>query len=450
MNGLTRASTLLYPPRTHGPHHEQVDPQRAELAHLFRRAGFGAWSAELDAAQRAGYTATVDALLRPAAAAAPPPDLGPEPRRPGKQGDPAAKQQYRTARRAQQQAITAWWLHRMAGAEHPFPEKLTLFWHGHWATSIRKVNSARLMLAQNETLRTHAAGDFRVLARAMVRDPALLVWLDGPRNRKTLPNENLARELMELFTLGIGHYTEDDVREAARALTGWRVNKASGSAALRPAQHDDRPKTVLCTTADLDDQSLVDLLVAQAASARFVVTRLWRRFVAPADPPADAMARLLQAYGPHRDVRALARAILLDPVFRSTEIRNALVKQPIEYVVGVLRALRVDPAPDVSTALRDLGQVPFAPPTVGGWPAGSAWLTTSSAQARLGFAQWAVARADLTVVQHEPPAARPDAVARLLSVDAWTPRTRTALAAASVDTPRLVTLALVAPEYVVS
>lgn len=432
-----------------------VQPQRAELAHLFRRAGFGARPAELDAAMTAGYAATVEALVRPATtdagrSATPLPTLGAEPRRPGKKGDAGAKEAYRKGRRAQQQAIVGWWLARMVAAEHPHPEKLTLFWHGHWATSIRKVNSARLMLAQNETLRTLGAGDFRELARTMVHDPALLIWLDGPKNRKNLPNENLSREFMELFTLGIGNYTEDDVREAAGALTGWRVNRATGVAALRPAQHDERPKTVLGHTANFDDRSLVDLLVAQPASGRFVVTRLWHRFVAPADPPPDAMARLLRAYGPHRDVRALIRAMLLDPVFRSPAVRHALVKQPIEYVVGAMRALRVEPTPAVSASLRDLGQVPFLPPTVGGWPAGSAWLTTSSAQARLAFAQWAAGRADLSAVERQPPAARLDAVAGLLSVDAWTPRTRTALAAASVDATRLVTLALVSPEYVVS
>lgn len=427
---------------------------RAELAHLHRRAGFGARPAELDASLTAGYAATVERLLHPGAdpgvAATPAPDFGAEPDRPSKDAGKEQKQAYGKTRRAEAGTLVTWWLDRMVRAEQPFGEKLTLLWHDHWATSIQKVKSAGLMLRQNQTLRAHATGDFRLLARAMVQDPALLLWLDAPKNRRTLPNENLSRELMELFILGIGHYTEDDVREAARALTGWRVERVSGAVELRRAGHDDKPKTVLGKTGDFDDQSLVDLLVGQPSSARFVATRLWHRLVGPADPAPEVLARLLAAYGPGRDVRALVRAMLLEPAFRSREVRQALVKQPIEYVVGTLRALRLGASAEVLTALRGMGQVPFAPPNVGGWPAGSAWLTASAAQARLHFAQWAAQSADLGAVSAAVPAARVDAVARLLSVDAWTPRTRTALAAASPDAGRLLTLALVSPEYVVN
>ncbi|PZS25074.1 MAG: DUF1800 domain-containing protein [Pseudonocardiales bacterium] len=428
---------------------------RAELAHLYRRAGFGARPDELDAAVTAGYEATVGQLLHPSgpdagATATPPPGLGAAAGRPPKGAGKEQKRAYAKARRTQANTLVTWWLDRMVRADEPFGEKLTLLWHDHWATSIQKVKSAGLMLRQNQTLRAHGTGDFRMLARAMVQDPALLLWLDGPKNKRTLPNENLSRELMELFVLGIGHYTEDDVREAARALTGWRVDRVTGAAALRPAGHDDKPKTVLGRTADFDDQSLVDLLVAQPASAAFVATRLWHRLVSPADPSPDVLARLLSAYGPGQDVRALVRAMLLDASFRSPAVRHALVKQPIEYVVGTLRALRLGAAPEAIDALHGMGQVPFAPPNVGGWPAGSAWLTASTAQARLRFAEWAAGRADLAAVTAAVPAARIDGVARLLSVDSWTPRTRTALAAASTDPQRLVTLALVAPEYVVS
>lgn len=428
---------------------------RAELAHLYRRAGFGAQAAELDAAVARGYEATVLQLVQPPAAdpgvtATPLPQLGAAPRKPTKDSGNADKRTYRDAKRRQGETLVGWWLERMVRVNHPFPEKLTLLWHGHWATSIQKVKSAPLMLDQNQTLRSAGAGDFHGLARTMVHDPALLVWLDASKNKKTLPNENLSRELMELFVLGIGNYSEDDVREGARALTGWRVDKRTGAARLVAAQHDDRPKTVLKQTADFDDQSLVDLLVGQPASARFVVSRFWRRLVQPQDPPADAMARLLAAYGPGRDVRALLHAMLLDPAFRSPAARHALVKQPIEYVVGALRALRLAPAAQARVALRGLGQMPFAPPSVGGWPAGTAWLTSSAAQARVQFAEWAVSKADLSIVDSQRPAARIDAVARLLSVDAWTPRTRTALAAASTDSKRLLTLALASPEYIVN
>src|SRR5262249_30464232 len=158
-------------------------------------------------------------------------------------------------------------------------ERVTWFWHGHFATSVQKVRSARLMLQQNQTERQHALGDFSVLAKAMVVDPAILVWLDGQKNTAKAANENLARELMELFTLGINQYTEQDVRESARALTGWKVNRDGMTATLAPKQHDAKDKTVLGHTGPLDALSLVDILVAAPPSSRFIAQRLWYRLV---------------------------------------------------------------------------------------------------------------------------------------------------------------------------
>lgn len=438
--------------------------QRAELGHLLRRTGFGVTPAELDAAAGEGYAATVDRLLAaadgtagpdPGATRTPVPDLGPEPVPPGKSADQVTRRAYQQALHAQQQALLLWWLDRMVQVERPMTEKLTWYWHGHWATSIQKVRSARMMLAQNQTLRSLGAGDFRTLARAMVRDPALQIWLDAGLNRKAAPNENLGRELMELFTLGVGHYTETDVRQAARALTGWRVDRRHDTSRLVPAQHDTGAKTILEVTADFDDRSLVDLLVSRPDSARFVVGRLWYRVAAPGDPPADTMARLLAAYGPGRNVTAVLRALLLDPAFRGPGARLALVKQPVEYVVGALRALgvrvpRTGPAAQrLPGVLRGLGQLPFAPPNVGGWPSGRSWLTTSAEQARLDFAQWLVRQADLSALAALPAAARVDAVGRTLGVDAWTARSRTALGGLADSPPALTALALVTPEYLV-
>ncbi|MGB9376823.1 MAG: DUF1800 domain-containing protein [Mycobacteriales bacterium] len=431
-----------------------MEPQRAALAHLHRRAGFGASPETLDADLKIGYDAAVDRLLRPPAAdpgavATPAPRFDNVPR-PKRSEGADAKLAYRKARKEQTATLTGWWVQRMARVEHPFVEKLTLLWHNHWATSVQKSGPPGLMRDQIETLRRLGTGDFRDLARAMVRNPALLIWLDGPQNKQGKPNENLGRELMELFTLGVGNYSETDVREAARALTGWTVDQVAGTSRLSERRHDRGQKTILGETAAFDDRSLVDHIVAQPNSARHVATRLWTRLATPSGPPEDVMTRLVSAYGPGRNVSALVRAILLDPAFRSTSERGALVKQPVEYVVGVLRALRLPADRQAMAALRGLGQVPLRPPSVGGWPAGAAWLTPSSTQARLQFAQWAAKTADLSTVNSQPPAARIDGVARLLSVDAWTPRTRTALAAASVDTTRLVTLALVSPEYVVN
>ena len=428
--------------------------ERAEISHLLRRTGFGAAAAEVDAGVARGYEATVAALL----AGAPdrsvaPPDLGAELRRP--KDDPAARKEYAAQLKERSAALTLWWLDRMVATRTPFAERLSLTWHGHWATSLQKVRSPRLMLGQNETFRRLGRGDFRELARAMVRDPALLVWLDGQRNRKGQPNENLARELMELFTLGVGTYSEQDVKEAARALTGWRVDRAAGTAEPVPRWHDDGAKTVLGVTGELDDRGLVDVLTARPESARFVATRLWRRHGAPGDPPPATLDRLVAAYGPGRDVTALLRALLTDPDFRAPATRRALVAAPVEYVAGTYRSLGLRVPRDdrkagraLLAALTALGQVPFRPPSVGGWPAGAAWLSTAATRARLSFARTVAGAADLDAVAGAAPRDRPDAAARLLGLDGWTARTRAALTDAAADPVRLVTLALVSPEHV--
>lgn len=426
-----------------------IDQNRSAVAHLLRRAGFGASGAEIDAAVKAGYEATVSALVAPAgadpgAAATPPPDF-PAVKAP-KKGD--AQSDYQ---------MVEWWLGRMASVTQPLVEKRTFFFHGHFATSIQKVKSPGFMVQQNQTMRTLGGGDFGTLAHAMVRDPAMMLWLDSAGNTLKAPNENLARELMELFTLGVGNYTEDDVRAGARALTGWRLDP-DGKATLVPKLHDDTPKTILGRTADFDDTSFVDWILRQPASPAFVTGRFWARFGMPGPVPPDVSGRLLAAYGPNRDITALLRALFLDPVFRGPQARYALVKQPTEYVVGVLRALRikVDATGEskdnevLRTALTGLGQTPFYPPNVGGWPEGTAWLTTAAAQTRFGFAEWAVTKGDLSQVENSSPSQRIDAVAHLLGVDAFSDRSASALNEVVANPQQLVTLALLAPEYLVN
>ena len=426
-----------------------IDQNRSAVAHLLRRAGFGASGAEIDAAMKAGYEATVAALLSPGgadagAAATPPPDFAPV-KGPKKGGAP------------EDYALVAWWLARMAAVTQPLVEKRTFFWHGHFATSLQKVKSVGYMLKQNQTMRSLGGGDFSVLVHAMVRDPAMMLWLDSAGNTLKAPNENLARELMELFTLGVGNYTETDVREAARALTGWRLDPDGGST-LVPKLHDATSKTVLGKSANFDDASLVDWLVQQPASPKFIAARAWGRFGMPGPIPDDVSGRLQAAYGPGRDFSALLKALFLDPVFRGPQARYALVKQPTEYVVGVLRALKIkidatENSKDVQalrSALSGLGQIPFYPPNVGGWPEGTAWLTTAAAQTRFVFAEWAVGKGDLSQVADAAPSQRIDAVAHLLGVDAYSDRSAAALREVVADPKQLVTLALVAPEYLVN
>ena len=415
---------------------------RGQVAALLRRATFGPTAAELDAAERAGYAATVDRLLSPRAADAggvDPPPLDPDPAAAlTKDSTREQRQRARQQQREQTQRLALWWLDRMVTAGDQLGEKLVFFWHGHWATSVQKVRSAALMRGQLDTLRRHGRGELRDLATAMVTDPALILWLDGHRNTGKAPNENLARELMELFTLGPGHYTEADVKAAARALTGWTVDRAKGTATFVRRRHDSAPRTVLGETAAFDARSLVALLCRQPAARTFVAGRLWLRFASEAvPPPADLSGTA---------ALPLLRAIFTHPSFAGAAGQH--VKEPVEWAVGAMRQLGVRPSvlsaqkrKQLLAGLDAMGQVPLRPPSVGGWPSGAAWLTTSSLQARARLAR--LLAQDATV---EVPDA--DGLARLLAVDGWSARTLAALKPIRGGTQRL-TAALISPEYTV-
>jgi uncharacterized protein (DUF1800 family) len=432
------------------------------VVHLLRRATFGPTASEVDAADRAGFDATLNQLLNPTGAdlgANPVPALGPDPYASlGRNPSDADRQKAQQARREQIMTVEQWWLTRMVAARHQFTEKLVFFWHGHWATSVQKVKSGPLMLNQLNIFRTRGRGDTAALVKAMLRDPALILWLDGQRNTRQAPNENLSRELMELFTLGIGGgYTEDDIKAGARALTGWTIDRTTGTATLAPNRHDAGSKTILGVTAAFNADSYADLLVAQPAHAIFLARRLWFRFASGEPLDGAVEARLAGAYRSSRDVIALARALFTDSAFAAT--RGQLVKQPVEWLVGAIRqlglesALSGDKRRQLLGGLDGLGQVPLRPPSVGGWPSGAAWLTTSSLQVRLrvaGVLASSIGPAVTGPLGTGSPEARIAALARLLVVDAWTDRTRAALTEAAGDARRLLTVGLVSPEYTVS
>ena len=434
---------------------------RASVAHLLRRATFGPTATEIDEATKSGVEATVDRLLRPStadrgAAATPVPEFGPDPY--AERGGGLSREEKlrrKQTRREQVQALTEWWLTRMAAAEHQLTEKMVFFWHGHWATSVQKVKSAPLMLGQLKTFREYGRADFLTLTRAMLRDPALILWLDGQRNTSRAPNENLARELMELFTLGVGAYSEADIKAGARALTGWTVDRAAGTSTVASRRHDRGDKTILGVTAPFDADSYADLLVRQPAHARFLATRLWTRF-GSAEPQAATVDRLVSAYGQGRDVDGMLRALLLDDSFGAS--RGQLVKQPVEWLVGAIRQLRISTGADglkkqrISGGLRALGQLPLRPPSVGGWPTGTAWLTTSSALERLRLAVALASAAHdsvLSSLDSGSTASAADALAHTLAVDGWTDRTRAALAEAGGNPRRRLAVGLASPEYAV-
>ncbi len=284
-------------------------------------------------------------------------------------------------------ALRSWWLTEMLVTPLPLTEKMTLFWHNHFVSGQQKVRSPQLMYRQNDLLRRHALGNFGELLHAVARDPAMVIYLDSASNRKGQPNENFAREVMELFTLGEGNYGEHDIKEMARAFTGWSINPETGEFLFRPFAHDDGEKTVLGRTGNFDGDAALDILLAQPQTAEFIVTKLWREFVSPSPDPAE-VRRIARIFRDSRyDIRAALGALLVSDAFYATKNRAALIKSPVELVVGTLRQFNFgtgDVMPFVLTA-NQLGQALFAPPNVKGWPGGEAWINSSTLLARKSF-----------------------------------------------------------------
>ena len=281
--------------------------------------------------------------------------------------------------------LKIWWLYRMRYSANPLIEKLTLFWHNHFATSNAKVNSIPFMLAQNELIRSQAAGDFKSLLHGMSRDTAMLIWLDGNANRKRHPNENFAREIMELFALGVGNYTERDIQEAARAFTGWHVR--DGQFWKNRLQHDESPKTVFGQTGLFDGNDIVEICLSQASCPRFLAMKLAKTFVCP-EPSEEAitvLANRIRQEDYH--LAPVLRELFASAWFFDPQNRRSIIKSPLDLVLGSLRTL-TEPIrwPGVAKLLADLGQNVFEPPSVKGWEGGRLWISSSSLLQRANFA----------------------------------------------------------------
>lgn len=353
----------------------------------------------------------------------------------------------------QMMSLTHWWIRRMVATDQPASEKLTFLWHNHFATSAKKVRLAGLMAAQNQKLRELALGDFGSLAYAMLTDAAMIKWLDGQQNKSGSPNENLSREFMELFALGHGNgYTENDVREGARALTGWRVED-DHEARLNLERHDDRVKSILGTTGRIGAKKFCELVIGQGDSARFVTSRWWQQVATNAPPSEEVSRRLIAAYGPARDLGALTAAILTHPEFLTGE--SNVIASPVDWVVGLIRALEVDikPAKQVNAvvaALTSLAQLPFYPPDVGGWPAGRGWLSTSTVVTRFRIARKMAERGNISLVEEAATTDRIDAAGYLMGIGVWSDRSVAALTPLRDDPVALIVGVANTPEYLTS
>lgn len=364
-----------------------------DARHLLGRTGFGAAPAEIAAFARLSREAAVERLLAPVAAmpGTQPPGLDYLPPRRFRDGSDEDKRAMQRDQLRKVVEMKGWWVGEMlaAGPAEALRERMTLFWHNHFVSGAQKVKSSKLLLDQNQLLRRHAIGNFGQLLHAVSRDPAMLVYLDAATNRRGQPNENFAREVMELFTLGEGHYGEQDIREAARAFTGWSIEPDTGAYKWRPFAHDDGEKIVLGRRGNFDGAAVLDILLARPETAQLVSAKLWREFVAPQVDAREAgrIAGVLRSA--NYELRPALRALLLSPAFWAPANRGALVKSPVDLVVGTLRSLGVD-VPDplpFGLALRQLGQDIFDPPNVKGWPGGDAWINATTLLARKQFAE---------------------------------------------------------------
>jgi uncharacterized protein (DUF1800 family) len=385
-----------------------------EAAHLLNRAGFGGSPSEIKSFHALGRTKAVDSLVSPTE----PLDAFPLPawstgeqaladRRAMFEERRALRQTMRTlspeaaemARREAQKKeqkeerqhaleAQAWWFRRMLQTEAPLREKMTLFWHDHFATSLQKVKQPVLLVRQNELFRNHAFGSFRDLTQAILMDPAMLLYLDTQSSKKSMPNENFAREVMELFTLGESQYTEQDIREAARAFTGYQLDRLKGTVIHDKRNWDSSDKTIFGKTGPFDGKDVVNLIFEKKEAARFMAKKLWEFFVydSPSEAALGALADSFMKSG--YQTGPLLREIFLSKEFYVEASIRSQIKSPIQFLVALLKQLEID-SPPVGfpiMAEQQLGQILFMPPNVAGWDWGQAWINTNTLLTRYNLA----------------------------------------------------------------
>ncbi|MGE0193277.1 MAG: DUF1800 family protein [Planctomycetota bacterium] len=343
---------------------ERMEGPRA-VAHLLRRTVVASDADQWARFRDAPYDDVVDALLAQLDTKRPPDPAGFDPYLPG--------------------AIQQLWLERMVAGSAPFAERLAFFWHDHFATSDAKIQDPLLMWRQQRLLRDGGAGSWRELLRGVARDVAMIRWLDGNSNRSGHANENFARELQELFVLGIGHYSEDDVREVARAFTGW--GSRHHDFVMRPGFHDDGVKTVHGRVGAFDGDAVIDILLEQPAAAEHLARRLHRWFVslAPADDDVQALADVIRSED-YR-LRPILGHLLRSDAFLDPACEWALVRSPVDQVVATWRVLGLRALPGwIHASLDRMGQILFRPPSVKGWTQGTGWLSSGALVERLVLA----------------------------------------------------------------
>ncbi|MFC0216294.1 DUF1800 family protein [Paenibacillus chartarius] len=362
-----------------------------EAGHLLRRACFSARPDEIAASLELGREKTVEALLS---------------------GQPLVKTNNGMKKVLPMDEVKVdgkplkstdilhqklYWIYRMIHSSAPLKEKMTLFWHGHFATSDYKVDDPELMARQNQLFRDHALGSYKELLLEVCKDPAMMIWLDMNRNQKGKPNENFAREVLELFTLGNGHYTEQDVKEAARAFTGWQVDKKTQKVWFEPRLHDQQEKKVLGVRGELNSGDVIELLFQKKELGVFMARKLLQYFVAE-QPPLLWVELVARDFRSKKTVGEVLRSIFLSDAFYSPQVMRRLVRPPVDYVVGIMRVLELPLSKAYLTALARMQQDIYFPPDVSGWKGGRNWLETSALLARCQFAEEIAFKVDANVL----------------------------------------------------
>ncbi len=360
-----------------------------KAAHLLRRAGFGGTPDQIKALEAMGREKAVASLvdyeqIEWNAIPFETPIDGKRLRRSLRAGSREERQKLiadaRKADRVVFEQLGAWWIEMMVSSPRPLEEKLVLFWHGHFTSGYREVKSSKALHLQNQTLRKNASGDFREFLFDITEDPAMILYLNTQQNRKGKPNENYARELLELFTMGPGNYTEQDIKEAARAFTGISIDVEAGETVYRSQQHDFGEKTFLGRTGQLEPADIIDTILEQEVTAEFIARKAWSFFAY--DNPEDAIIKALGGVLRDNDyqLKPMLRAMFMSDAFYSERALFTNIKSPVELLIGTLRMLEIEPhdTTAMNIGLRMMGQSLMQPPNVKGWDGGATWITSST------------------------------------------------------------------------
>ena len=352
-----------------------------EARHLVARTGIGDEWETISRYQKLSRQQAIDHLLINRDMSLPaPPAMTPWVKMFNLRSNMRRKKMVNRISRVEGKNLQKWWVQHLMATRSPFLERMTLFWHNHFPSTIQKTNQIDMLYSQNMSLRKQAFGNFGQMLHDISRDPAMLLYLDGYISTKEEPNENFARELLELFTLGIGHYSENDIREAARAFTGWGIDDKTGRFVISAELHDDGVKTFLGKRGNFKGEDIINILLEHPRTAETIAEKMWHEFINISKPDQRYTKQWAQAFRASRyDISTLLKAVLNSEPFWNTANRGALIKSPIQLTIGTLRALPYSPAHiDLAHNLNIMGQAVFAHASVKGWAGGKTWISTQS------------------------------------------------------------------------